>query len=481
MKKNWFVLRCSPLLLAGAFILLNSFEGRTAVISGSIKHAEAGLKVEVFIPDRYVSGKDKKVWTQLDGVGHFELEFSVSAPQLVFLILNEDQLAVFVAPMDTVQIRADAFQFPLAVHFLGNTAANNQLLQTYLRSNPLDFNEFNNIRFKIGQYWTSVESAINSQMEDLRPIQFKPYMDTLRQRGFTLLAQTEQSNPGQLSPELVNWLEAEITYFWAYHLLVYGHVYAGRHGIASDFFDFMYEAPIQSAVVGSAWYRQFLLAFMARQQARVDAGAMDFWKGEYQLSGKLLSERPLAFVRSEIISMAFSQEHFRELLPIYRDFLERNEYSAYDEKVEGLYQKYAGVLPGAQAPAFIGLDYYGADTRLEQFRGKVVYLNFWASWCGACIRKMEIMDGFSAEFAAKGIEVVHVSLDAQESQWGSALAEYAFSGHHLLSSRGSIAAQYGVEAVPQYFIIGRTGLFIEKPTSNQPMDIRLQLLEAAKK
>ena len=179
--------------------------------------------------------------------------------------------------------------------------------------------------------------------------------------------------------------------------------------------------------------------------------------------------------------MGFSQEHFRELLPIYRDFLEQNEYSEFDEKVEGLYQKYAGVLPGVRAPTFAALDFYGADFRLDAFRGRVVYLNFWASWCGSCIRKLEIMNDYAAEFSAKGIEVVHVSLDTKESQWGEALAGYGFSGHHLLSSRGNIAAQYGVEAVPQYFIIGRTGLFMDKPDSNQPIDIRLQLLDAANK
>lgn len=454
---------------------------RAAFISGHIRNAAPGTRVEMLVPQRYIDGRDHYFRGELDVQLQFSIELVVKEPQLVFLLFNDDRLAVFLSPGDTLGIRADAFQFPLAVQFSGPAGANNRLLQHYLRQNPLDFNEFNNIRFKIGQHWASVEMPLNDLMEGLLPSQFKPYMDTLQAASVALFEKAELQHPGALSPDFARWLQAEITYFRAYHLLVYGQVYAARHNIQPDFFDFLYEASTMDDAIGSAWYRQFLQVLLARHQVKNQPDAGNFWAAQYQLAGKLLSGKPLAFFRSEVISTAFSAEKYRELLPLYTHFLQTNEYPAYDEKIEGLYQKFAPVLPGATAPVFEAPDVNGQTLGLRQLRGKVVYLNFWASWCGACLRKMEIMDAYEEELVANGIEIVHVSMDENAASWQNTLTEQAFRGRHLLASSAvaNIAQVYGVEAIPQYFIIGRDGKFAEKAATSQPDDIRRKLLEIA--
>ncbi len=471
------------LLLAFSLFSLPTL-AQAAFIAGQIRNATPGTQIEVFVPQRYIDGRDRHFRATLDGESRFSIEVTVQEPQLVFLILNEDQLPIFLSSKDSLGFKADAFKFPLAVSFNGVSAANNRLLQAFLHQNPLDFNEFNNIRFKIGQYWTSLEMSVNDQMENRIPNEFKVYFDSLKTASITLFEKSEQQNPGAITDDFAQWLNAEINYFWAYHLLVYGQVYAGRYGIQPDFFDFLYEAPIISESIGSYWYRQFLLAFMARQQAKISSEAEDFWTGQYQLAGKLLSGKSLAFFRSEMISTAFSVEKYRDLLPLYTNFLQTNQYTPYDEKVEELYQKYAHVLPGSIAPGFETTDSEGQRISLLQLRGKVVYLNFWASWCGACLRKMEFMNEYEVEFAANGIEIVNVSIDESPSNWHLALTEHQFKGRHLLataSQERNIAAIFGVEAIPQYFIIGRNGTFADKAASSQPTDIRLQLLRIAGK
>lgn len=453
-----------------------------AFVAGQIRNTSPGAPIEIFVPHRYVDGQDGHYRGVLDGQSQFAIEATVPEPQVVFLLFNDDRLPIFLSPGDSLSLKADAFQFPLAVNFGGKMAVNNRLLQEYLRLQPLDFNEFNNIRFKIGQYWVSVEMTVNDRMESLLPNEFKSYMDSLLVASVALFEKAESQNPGAITSDFAQWLQAEITYFWAYHLFVYGHVYAGRYDIQPEFFDFLYEAPIIGECIGSSWYRQFLMAFMARQQAKHGSATEDFWAGQYQLSGKLLSGKPLAFFRSEIISIAFSAEKYRELLPLYTHFLQTNEYPAYDGKVEGLYQKYERVLPGSPAPSFEAIDTEGNQIGLLQLRGKVVYLNFWASWCGACLRKMEFMDEYEAELLASGIEIVNVSIDENPANWEAALAERQFKGRHLLASAGqerNIARAFGVEAVPQYFIIGRDGNFTDKATTNQPADIRQKLLDTA--
>jgi peroxiredoxin len=454
-----------------------------ALVAGTLKNAAPGLRIEVFVPHAYLDGRDNAYRGELNGQQQFSIEVEVPMPQMVLLQCGDDRLPIFLAPDDTLLVRADAFQFPLAVNFGGKAAANNRLFQQFLQENPQDYNEFNNLRFKIGQYWASVEEPMNSRMEALAPQDFKAWQDSTKARAFALLDDFVGKNPGALSPAFADWMAAEITYAWAYHLVFYGQVYAGRHGVTPDFFDFLYEAPTISEQIGSAWYRQFLLALMARQQAKT--GQTDhFWAGQYQQSGEILSGEPLAFFRSEMIQIAFSGERYREILPLYTHFLQTNTYPRYDEKVEGLYQKFARVLPGSPAPPFEATDAAGHLVSLARLRGKVVYLNFWASWCGACLRKMEFFDDYQPELARRGVEVVNVSIDENPNNWQNALAERNFRGQQIIASAAkgrNIANIYGVEAVPQYFIIGRDGNFADKASSSQPADIRQKLLEIAEK
>lgn len=446
---------------------------------GQIKGAKPGSKLEIEVPTYYLNGQISHFKGSLDAQSRFSIEVPVLEPGIAFMVFNADRLPIFLADDDTLGVKTDAFQFPVLVAFDGKSAGNNQLFQEYLKENQLDFNEFNNIRFKIGQSWIPVEDPMNGLMENLAPDLFKGAMEAQRTTALNLVEAFSAENPEALSPVFLDWINTEITYRWAFHLLVYGQVYAARYGIQADFFGFLYDAPIVRNQIGSDWYRQFLIAFMARQQVKVSP-VENYWSGQYHLAGKLLDGKSLAFLRSELIATAFSRDYLIEILPLYTDFLQHNPYSIFDDKVEGLYQKYARVSPGANAPDFEAIDYNDQPISLSQFHGNIIYLNFWASWCGACLRKMEFFDEFDAELVANGIVVLNISVDEVAAKWEAALSTHLFKGHHLLASsdqRQNIARSYGVEAVPQYFIIGKTGLFEVKALSSQPNDIRQQLLD----
>lgn len=455
---------------------------RAAHISGNMKGAFPGDWIELRAPHYYLDGKADAYKIQLDANLQFTFNVMVPEPQLVFLVYNEDKLPIFLSASDTLMIRADAFKFPLVVQLGGSGAANNRFLFQYLQENQQDFNDFNNLRFKIGAWWAGVEETMNRFMEELGPADYKAMMDQRKLSSFAMLDDFSAMNSGALSADFSEWISNEIIYSWAYHLIVYGHVYAGRHQIQAEFFDFLFEAPTISAMIGSDWYRQFLLALMARQQAK--SGQTDqFWAGQYYLAGNLLDGKPLAFFRSEMINIAFSVERYQEILPLFNDFMKTNRIPGYDEKVADLYHKFSRVSPGTLAPEFSGKSENGAGISLSQLRGKVVYLNFWASWCGSCIRKMEMFNDFADELQARGVEIINISIDQDRSKWQNALLERTFRGKQLLSADSSPnpATLYQVEAVPQYFILNKDGTFADKAASANPNDIRLRLLDLAKR
>ena len=455
---------------------------QAARITGTFKNAQPGARVELFVPHYYVDGHSDTYWVLLDNNLSFSLEAVLPEPQLAFLVYNYNSLPVFLEPDDTLTVQADAFRFSLPVEFGGRAGANNRLLVQYFRENPPDYDEMNNLRFKIGHWWAVVEPVMHERMENLAPAAFKTFLDDRKSLNLALLRDFSNQNPGALTPTFSSWFSAEITYSWAYHLLFYGHVFSKRHSVQPAFFDFLYEAPNFSEAIGNDWYRQFLQALIAWHLAK-DEQTDNYYAGQYALAGDMLRGKPLAFFRSEMIRLAFTSERYREILPYYTDFIKTNEFRAYEAKVTDLYEKVARVSPGIPAPSFTASDEKGNEVSLAQMRGHVVYLNFWASWCGACLEKMAIFDKYAAELSKYGIEIINISIDENPSRWRSLLAERSFKGRNLLASSGSernVAATYGVEAVPQYFIIGKNGMFADKAAANQPDVIKNQLISLTK-
>jgi thiol-disulfide isomerase/thioredoxin len=472
------------LLLAGTATILLAQQESFALVEGRIKNATAGDKIELFVPHYHLDNESSRYSTVIGTDQRFSLKGKVpEGGQLAFLILGDDQLPLYLEPYDSLLVQADLFQFPLVVTLGGQAGANNRVLQQYLPTMMGDFNEFNNVRFKVGNWWFPLETAPNDTMLNLAPTEFKAWADRNKQSGFVLLDTYFQEHPEPVSALFKSWIEAEIVYTWAYHLLMYGSVYRNRYQIEDNFFEFLYEAPTQSEAIGSEAYRQFLLALFARQQGKT--GDNDrYFAGQYESAGNLLSGKPLAWFQSEVIKMALSGERFSEILPAYNLFAQTNPYPEFDTKVTSVYERYAQVVPGSSIPAFSGTDIVsGRLVNNQNLKGSIVYLNFWASWCSPCIKKMNIFDAFAQELTDAGVQIVNISIDENRDAWLRAIQEHELKGFQILADRSienNTMLQFGVQAVPHYFIVAKNGTVVEKPYTNQPGDIIKKLLDLAK-
>jgi len=98
---------------------------------------------------------------------------------------------------------------------------------------------------------------------------------------------------------------------------------------------------------------------------------------------------------------------------------------------------------------------------LEEFRGKVVYLDFWASWCGPCAKSFPFMNALHQELSAKGLAVVAVNLDENPEDARAFLQSHP-AGFTLAADTGEqCARQFDVKAMPSSYLIDRAGVIRE--------------------
>ncbi len=108
------------------------------------------------------------------------------------------------------------------------------------------------------------------------------------------------------------------------------------------------------------------------------------------------------------------------------------------------------------APAFTVTTEKG-PLRLEQLRGKVVYLDFWASWCSPCRKSMPWMNDIYARYAKDGLVVLAVNVDSDPQAARRFLDEVPTDFTIGYDPEGEIAALYGLKGMPSSFIIDRDG------------------------
>lgn len=117
---------------------------------------------------------------------------------------------------------------------------------------------------------------------------------------------------------------------------------------------------------------------------------------------------------------------------------------------------------GEPAPAFGAASLRNGDpVRLEDFRGKVVYLDFWASWCGPCRQSLPWMEQLRREFGAAGFEVLAVNVDETPADALRFLRRYPVTYPIVGDARGTVAALYDVQDMPSSYLIDRKGVVRE--------------------
>lgn len=138
-----------------------------------------------------------------------------------------------------------------------------------------------------------------------------------------------------------------------------------------------------------------------------------------------------------------------------------------NEILESVYKDAKKFNPGEPAVDFAFTTIDGKPMKLSDLKGKVVYMDFWASWCGPCKGEMPYAKKLKEYFKdKKDVVFLYVSIDEKEDAWKKGIEAMDISGIHTRTPgwQGEIATRYGISSVPSYFLIDKKGNFVLKKT-----------------
>jgi thiol-disulfide isomerase/thioredoxin len=112
---------------------------------------------------------------------------------------------------------------------------------------------------------------------------------------------------------------------------------------------------------------------------------------------------------------------------------------------------------GDAAPAFILPTAEGRTISLEHLRGQVVYVDFWASWCGPCRRSFPWMNELQQRYGGRGVTIIAINLDAKREDADRFLRQYPATFAVVYDGTGAAPRAYDVKAMPSSYIVDPGG------------------------
>jgi len=432
----------------------------TVTIYGTITNPK-GDKVYVQYFEDYVSYNEAVVDSAtLDKKGNYRMQFNWEHPGAATFFHGDEITTMFLSPNDNFQLNLDTKEFDETVKYKGKGAE----INSYLAQKTLLFPYLDGSEYKLGETaFTRLIDSIQQEKLDY----FNEYFAQVSTKdpSIGLFMQTE---------------EAEIIYSWANTKRSYPGLYdyynkkATPTIVSSTYLDFLKDIPVYNpSAINASSYLEFLSEYVDGEVYKIlekDSALTFFPVKEHFIETNLTGDLKEYIMASWIYDMLIDGsdvENGGRLLTQLKSYKPDSKYIKMLDQTLVIATK---LQPGKPAPVFTFPDVNGKLVSLEDFKGKVVYLDIWASWCGPC--RMEIPHAKKLEEEMKGQDVVFlaVSIDDDEKAWKKIIADKQLGGIHLLSAgsfESGIAEMYNVNGIPRYIIIDKEGKLVNT-NANRP-------------
>lgn len=177
------------------------------------------------------------------------------------------------------------------------------------------------------------------------------------------------------------------------------------------------------------------------------------------------------------LSVFFLSPANPQVTTLYNGIMELSSNESFKQEVTEKYEKVKALAPGNSAPIFTYKDKDGKAVSLADLKGKYVYIDVWATWCGPCIREIPSLKKMEEAYSKKNIQFVSVSIDVEKDydKWQQMIVDKELTGIQLFAEgdwNSQLATDYSIESIPRFILIDPNGLIISAD-ARRPSDPEL--------
>jgi len=151
----------------------------------------------------------------------------------------------------------------------------------------------------------------------------------------------------------------------------------------------------------------------------------------------------------------------------YNDLLKVAGTKAKDE-LKGLNLK-----KGEIVPEFFVANVLDSLVSIRDYKDKVLYVNFWATWCGPCIKNMPALNKMIVDFENRSeIEFLNICLESDKEKWNTMISKFNIGGTNLFAEGNwnkKLRANFNIESIPDYVIIDKGNIFLQNYANKAPL------------
>jgi thiol-disulfide isomerase/thioredoxin len=476
----------------------------TITITGHWKNAESEMLYLIRATDRigykgYLAVLDT---VELDSSGSFSLSFEASTPHF-YQVSKDDRLPltyypIYLEPGDSLHLDVDRDRESF-IQYRGDCAG--------------FYSFYDDLSKKLWK--DSLFKARFDQRREMEPADFASFFKDRRDIGKRLLAQYvgqyDNCQPLEEAAQAVLDYSAGDLFF---DYLQYHHYYANDtflyFSADSNFYDLISDiSPDAGDYYFLGEYYQFIGGHLTDLFERKHGDLPDsvFYEKSYPLQLEIIQEE-LEGVASDLailsitddFSFGLSRDNFFEQAEaIDAHFSENYNKEENYRKFKRILEEYESLKPGMPAPPLSLPDTAGNMVSLEDFKGKVVYIDFWGTWCYPCLQEMPHSLEMEEEFKGQDVVFLFVALEYDEEDiqrwkdfvmgknslsYASFLEQREYPGVHLLAEKqfgNPDIVPYLINYAPSYVLIDKEGKIVKarapRPSDEKTPELIRELLE----
>lgn len=175
-----------------------------------------------------------------------------------------------------------------------------------------------------------------------------------------------------------------------------------------------------------------------------------------------------------VFNKSVAEKKTKDIAALQKDKLDANFTSLQKKNIEnaadGLSQYYkkeseTKKLNNKPSPTFDYVNYAGGKSKLEDFKGKYVYMDIWATWCGPCRAEIPYLKSLEEKYHDKNIVFVSISIDTQKDfeKWKKFVAEKELKGVQLFADNdwnSAFVKAYNIDGIPRFILVDPNGIIV---------------------